>query len=280
MNAMEQLKILKEVNEILQRHSMPQLAYEDVTFTNKTFLVREDKTLAKKIESTNWPSISSAVVYHYTTATSLKSILSSNSLRLYSVEKRYTEAEIVAFCQSYNLKGFLEQENGEPLYKKEMLSTHYISFTDTSWPPVKEDYFWRTFSNGEGVRLKIDVTAQSPNFRRVFYKNNGDSVLQLYSEISNYLDGYGLKFVFGGISRYSAFYLPSELAKEEEYRALYQCWPNAKCQPKSDGKYSYIEVPLGIMGDAGFKFEITEIQTDEELGITGQYSKIVIPRTN
>ncbi|MDD5179923.1 MAG: hypothetical protein PHT15_01520 [Gallionellaceae bacterium] len=90
--------------------------------------------------SGNWLLISvrSATVYHYTSREAAESILSTGIFRLASIEKRLNDGEIVTFCQTHGLLGYLEPDtnSGMPTYRTLLMpQLFYASFTDTSVPP-------------------------------------------------------------------------------------------------------------------------------------------------
>lgn len=72
-----------------------------------------------------------------------------------------------------DLKGYLEKDSaGNPKYRHLIMpNTYYASFTDASLTTDQEQYFWRNFASCDGVRLKIEVTAVNPNFRRLRYEH-------------------------------------------------------------------------------------------------------------
>ena len=63
-----------------------------------------------------------------------------------------------------------------------------------------------------------------------------------------------------GISRLCAFYLPEgKYGKEKECRLICKTWKEIGPQPTGNGLASYIEVPLGVMTESGYKLTILDV---------------------
>lgn len=158
-----------------------------------------------------------------------------------------------------------------------MSNMYYASFTDTNLTVDQEQYFWRTFASTEGVRLKLRVTAKNPNFRKMVYEKTKGKPLGLLYDLTQCIQNkYERNFALSGISRLCAFYLAKEFDVENEYRALYRLWDETVPTLKDDKRFKYISVPLGLMSDVGYQFDIKEIQSNTNLIIPCQYN--VVPR--
>lgn len=278
----KQKSLIDDINSILSSHGITEsIDLSNITITEKTVsdFVKDNQKLSNLIVDAIWPSIDKLTVYHYTSKEAAESILNSDEFRLYSLLKRFTEGEIATFCQNHGLDGYLEKdESGEPKYKSLLMSNmFYASFTDTNITLDQEDYFWRTFASTDGVRLKINVTASNPNFRKMVYEQTKGNPLPLLTELTGAITkSYGKEFILSGISRLCAFYLAKDYDVENEYRALYRYWDGFGPSPQSDGKHQYIGLPLDGLSDTGYRIKIEEIQTNENLNIPSQYA--ITPR--
>ncbi|EMC0408390.1 hypothetical protein H8F06_18195 [Vibrio fluvialis] len=273
----KQKALIDDINSVLSRHGITEsIDLSNITITEQTVsdFVKDNQKLSNLIVDAIWPSIDELTVYHYTSKEAAESILNSGEFRLYSLLKRFTEGEITTFCQNHGLDGYLGQnESGDPKYKSLLMSNmFYASFTDTNLTSDQEDYFWRTFASIDGVRLKLNVTASNPNFRKMVYEKTKGNPLPLLSELTGAIKkSYGREFVLSGISRLCAFYLAKDFDVENEYRALYRYWDGFGPSPQSDGKHQYVGLPLDGLSDTGYRIKIEEIQTDENLNIPSQY---------
>lgn len=269
------------INEVLRAHGVREIGISDITITDKTVndLVKEEKVLSNAIVDKVWPSLDNKVVYHYTSKDAAESILNTSFFRLYNLSKRFTEGEIVTFCENHGLSGYLKEENGEPYYKTQIMKNmYYSSFTDTALTDEQEAYFWRTFAPFDGVRLKLSIQASNPNFRPIVYENKAGQPIGLLSDLVREIrNKHDREFVLSGISRLCAFYLAKDFDVENEYRILFRNWDDGSVKPKTDRGTSYIEIPLGSMGPTGYKIEVLEVQSNETLSIPSRYQ--VQPRS-
>jgi hypothetical protein len=261
--------LIHDINSILTSHGVgTQITVEDIICTENVIVDsgRSDGKLSNAIVGHIWPSIPTKRVYHYTSRESAESILSSGVFRLSNIEKRFSEGEIVTFCGTHELSGYLEpvDESGTPYYRANMMPRlFYASFTDTNVTDEQEDYFWRTFATSDGVRLELEIVAQNPDFRKVFYEQFQGEPIQLLNDMVTTINKkYNVKFILGGISRMCAFYLDGEdFDIENEYRMLYKVWPDFRQQPVTSGGESFVEIPLGgAIADCGYGITVTEVQ--------------------
>lgn len=275
----ENYALIEDINTILEKYKIgTSISLTDITITDKTVsdLVKQDAKLSNAIINHLWPSVKSKIVYHFTSKDAAESILNSGVFRFNNIEKRYNEGEIETFCKTHKLNGYLEKdENGNPLYKGLIMpNTFYASFTDVSLTEKQEEYFWRIFSNDDGVRLKINITALNPDFRKLYYEQTKGHPIELLDHLSNCIQQkYNREFVLKGISRLCAFYLCGEdYGIEGEYRALYRVWENSSSKPKGLGAQSYVELLLGVMNECGYKLDIIEVHAREKPKIPGKYT--------
>lgn len=270
--------LVKDINRILKCNGVQEtITLSDITITDKTIsdLVKPNAKLSDAITNLLWPSIASASVYHYTSKSAAESILGTGIFRLNNIANRYSDGEIVTFCETHNLKGYLEKgENDDPKYRHLIMpNTFYASFTDASLTQEQEEYFWRNFATCDGVRLKIDITASNPNFRKIHYEQNKGKPIQLLSELTKYIrEKYSREFILKGISRLCSFYLSGrDYGIENEYRMLYRVWEGFGPQPKNDGAYSYIELPLNAMSECGYQLKIVEVHATDKPNMPDGY---------
>lgn|GEM_PF-1103930 len=282
MTPIEEIKkmnsLVLDINSILKDSGITEkISLSDITITEKTVsdLVKPNAKLSDIITNFLWPSITSATVYHYTSKTAAESILNTGFFRLNNIANRYTEGEIVTFCKTHGLQGYLEKNvNDDPKYKHLIMpNTFYSSFTDVSLTKKQEEWFWSKFAVCDGVRLRIEITASNPNFRKMRYEQaEGQPISLLSNLISRIRKDYGREFILKGISRLCSFYLSGkDYGIENEYRALYRVWEGFGPQPKTEGSNSFIELPLGVMSECGYKLTITEVHSNEKPNMPTSY---------
>ena len=270
--------LVTDINQILSRNGVQEkITLSDITITDKTVsdLVKQNAKLSDAITNFLWPSITSASVYHYTSRKAAESILKTGIFRLNNIANRYSDGEIKTFCETHDLRGYLEKdENDEPKYKHLIMpNTFYASFTDVLLTKNQEEYFWRNFAACDGVRLKIEITASNPNFRKIQYEQTKGKPIPLLSELTECIRrNYKLEFILKGISRLCAFYLSGkDYGIENEYRALYRVWEGFGPQQKNDGAHSYIELPLNEMSECGYRLNIVEVHAKMKPDMPNSY---------
>ncbi len=279
MQIMSKTAIVNDINAILLRHGIHDtMQLDDITVTNKTVsdMAKQCPRLSDAITGHLWPSVPSASVYHYTSREAAESILSTGIFRLTNIEKRLNDGEIVTFCQTHGLNGYLESDkNGVPTYRTLLMpQLFYASFTEACLSQADEEYFWRNFAASDGVRLTLDITAQNPNFRKIVYEPRLGTPIPLLTDlISTIRQQHMREFVLQGISRLCAFYLCGQsYSREKEYRALFKTWPGVGPQPVGTGPTSYVEVPLNQKTDFGYTFQITEVHARTRPNMPNHYS--------
>ena len=260
MNVIERVKerqnLVADINDVLQRHGMAhRVRLEDLSITDKVVTdgVIQNSPLSEAIINHVWPRIEQETVFHYTTRDSAQSIADSGTFRLYCLLKRYTESEVIEFCQVHGLTGYLEEENGVPKYRTLILpNTFFASFTASSLDDDDERYFWKNFSKDGGARLTLRVVARNPNFRRIVYGG---------------ADRYRRHFILAGISRLCSFYLPAKYSKEFERRAVFRVWAESGVTPGSDGTHEFIEIPFNSAHGTGFELQLLDVQCDDNVTV-------------
>lgn len=273
------LAIVDDINRILSSHGVSVVLHpQDITVTDKTIsdMVKPCPKLSDAITSKLWPTVRSATVYHYTSREAAESILSTGIFRITNIEKRLNDGEIVTFCRTHGLSGYLEQSStGLPTYRTLLMpQLFYASFTDSALQPCDEEYFWRSFASSDGVRLKLEVEATNPNFRKIVYEPQPGVPIPLLADlVSTIRQKYSREFVLQGISRLCAFYLCGQsYSREKEYRLLYKSWPEFGPQPVGMGQSAYVELPLNQMSECGYQLRITEVHARTRPNMPDQYS--------
>jgi hypothetical protein len=281
MNTVEQFlalaqmrnNLVVDINKLLKKFKVSGcITIEDLVITDSSVTDTSQEKLSEFIISSIWPSVSSATVYHYTRKASAESILKTDIFRLTNIEKRYNEGEIVAFCKTHKLNGYLDQDSdGNPAYRKLLMpNTFYASFTDAELTSEEEEYFWRSFAGAEGARLKIKIEATNTNLRHIYYEGKSRP-LPLFEAIRQCVKKHtGLEYTLRGISRLCAFYL-RDYSHEKELRALHKTYEGWGMQPQGVAADSYIEIPLGVENECGYKMTVLEVQASEQLDIPSHY---------
>ena len=260
--------LVRDINTVLIQHGVDKtITLSDLTITDKTVsdLVKPDAPLSEAITNHLWPSISSEVVYHYTSMQAAEAILTSGTFRLTNIQKRCGEGEIETFCKTHDLSGYLNSTgSGAPLYKSLLMpNTYYASFTGSDLTLDRDDYLWTTFATHDGVRLKLNITATNPNFRRIKYEAKTNTPIPLISDLVNIVrQNHGREFILKGISRLCSFYLSGcDYGIENELRMLHRTWEGFGPQPIGQGPGSYIELPMGAMSECGYRIDVLEVKS-------------------
>lgn len=207
---------------------------------------------------------------HFTTLDKLKSILSSKSLRLYTLEKRINEQEFKPFSEDFGLTGYLDDNDGEPYYKTLARDLFYTSFTNIT--PTDEPYLWNVFgARGHGVKIifELSVIKSRSELRPVKYQTKSQAISSLIKTINDRIKNEcNRHFIMRGISRIGAFYLPLgySLEKEEETRLLVKSWGEGPAHDliENDGQYAYIPLNLGACNNQFCNISIVEVQAGEK----------------
>lgn len=270
--------IVADINEILSRHGIAEIMQlQDIQVTDKTIsdILKPGSKLSNAITSALWPSINTETVYHYTSREAAEKILETDIFRLTNIERRLNDGEVVTFCETHELNGYLEKDaNGLPKYRSLLMpQLFYASFTETNLSPDEEEYFWQTFATSDGVRLTLKITATNPNFRKILYEPRRGEPIQLMVDLTSTLRRkYGREFVLQGMSRLCAFYLNGqEYGREKEYRILYKTWPDEGPQPQGSGRDSYVELPINQKTNLGYEICITEVNAETRPNIPDGY---------
>lgn len=226
------------------------------------------------------PILDTSKQAHFTTLDKFRSIVSSNSLRLYTLEKRLNEQEFKPFSEDFGLTGYLDDSDGEPYYKTLARELFYTSFTNAT--PADEPYLWKIFgAGGDGVKIvfELSVTKLRSELRPVKYQTRSQAASSPIKTINERIQNEcGRHFIMRGISRVGAFYLPLgfSLEKEEETRLLVKSWGEGPAHDliKSDGQYTYIPLTLGVGNNLFCNLSIVEVQAGEKCS-KGEVEKLL-----
>jgi hypothetical protein len=269
--------VVTDINNVLSNHKIREtISLDDITITSN--LVHLKKNLSELIVNSLWASIPSATVYHFTKTEVAEKILNSGMLRLTNIAKRISEDEIVTFCKSHGLDGYLDEDaNGVPVYKSDLApGLFYASFTDTNLSEEEQKYFWNEFGSGNGVRLKIQVTARNPDFRKIHYEKNEGKPIALLDDLNKCIQkSCARSYSLQGVSRLCAFYLPGKKYKrEKEYRALFKVFDDVSGPDvKSENGITFIEAPLNEdQQKTGYKFEVIEVCANDRPNMPDSYT--------
>lgn len=271
-------EIASAINTVLASHCVAITIFPDDLVVTENYisdLPFENAKLSDAVTQQIFPSISKAEVFHYTSRNAAESILNTGILRFTSIEKRFSEGEIVSFCKAHGLDGYLALDtNSQPTYRTLLMpNTFYASFTDTKISDEDEKYFWSTFAGNNGVRLRFRVVASNPNFRQMVYGDTRGRPIPLLADLSSMVRSqFNRQFVLKGMSRLCAFYLQGGFAREREYRAMHRVWEPYGPQPVVTGANSYIEIPLGSPGDCGYEFYLTEVHAETRPNMPNRYA--------
>jgi hypothetical protein len=151
---------------------------------------------------------------------------------------------------------------------------YFASFTETNLSPAEEEYFWTNFAQIDGVRLRLNIRAKNPDFRKIVYEQRSGVPLPLLKDLmSTIRQQHGREFVLQGISRLCSFYLCGQsYAREKEYRTLFKAWPDVGPQVVGTGPTSYINIPLNQMTELGYEFHVTEVHARTPPSMPSHYT--------
>lgn len=261
-------RMIERINAILRRHRLQEvISLGDLTITENSVIDsdRQNPKLSGAIIDSLWPSIRSARVYHFTSRVAAEQILNSGIFRLASIQGRLHEHEIVTFCTSHELDGYLEKDSaGISVYRNLIApNTFYASFAGTKLTEEQESTLWRRFASIDGVRITLDIRASNHDFRRVRYEPEGGGPIPLLAELRNAIRiEYEREFRFLGVSRLCSFYLPENgYSVENEHRIVYRVWDGGIEQPTTENGVAFIELPLNKMSSIGYQLDVVDVQS-------------------
>jgi hypothetical protein len=232
--------IVTEINSILDKHGIKEkIKFKNLTITDKTIMnFSSDSTLSNLIANHCWSPVMEENLFHFTNENAAYEIMQSNTLRLYSISKRYTDGEIKTFLQDFNFNYALNNNTLTDEMKDFNNNIFYISFTNKSMNEAKKACL-KHFTTPHGARLEFKIKSSNNNLRVIHYQKGKQ--LLLFKDLQTLAEKYNRKFLFTGISsRFAAFYIPSTYQCEDEIRLLYRNWGKEIVQ--NDGKHNFIEL--------------------------------------
>ncbi|WP_337170172.1 hypothetical protein [Gemmatimonas aurantiaca] len=263
-------RIAIAISDVLAAHGIHEnITWEDIAVTPKVVTdgVGSMQKISSAIIGKLWPSVRQAQVYHYTSEKAAEEILSSQRFRLANIGKRITEGEIETFCVSHGLTGYLEATNGAPLYRTLIEpNTYFACFTDINVDEDEERSFWQSFGP---VRLRFTISAQNPDFRRVYYEPVPQEPIPVLRDlVARVRNDFEREFILRRLSSICSFYLSgARFAWEKETRILWRVWDGSPCRPVGTGPNSYVELELGSMSPCGFELSIVEVCSADPVAV-------------
>ena len=214
-----------------------------------------------------FPRSSEGVYHHYTTYGGFKGIVSSGTVRLFNLHKRFGSGEFRTFCRDHGLDGYLKSGKGdadEGYFSDLMNDLFYISLVgeDTS----DSIHCWERFAaDHRGVRLsfKIRLAHNYRNFRAVTYQK--PDCIPAFREIKEAYAAHGLTFINSGLSRMPGFYQRKDFTCQSEHRLLAKRFPGAPNEfpfavhEEGKGSIKFIESDLTTQEHPWFNLELLSI---------------------
>lgn len=202
----------------------PQFDFPDdeVTFWRDQVLIGVNGVrVTDRICELLFPKAPSAIYYHFTKFDSFSSIISSATIWLHNLHKRFKDAEFRLFCEDHGLDGYLARSTRYPtrLCYQELMDDLF-SLSLVADAQKNSDQLWWDFGDcHKGVRLGFDVRADNhPDFRRIAYQTN--KKLPFFHQLQQEFGRFELKFLVAGVSRFPAYYICSDFREESEWRLL------------------------------------------------------------
>lgn len=251
--------IFDNVTSILNAHKINYIPNSgDIKAQGKTLLFSSE--LSNIIKNFTWPSITQQITaFHFTSEEKAEGIINSQTFRLGSIGKRFSEHEVETFCLSHSFNGWLEADtNGEKFLKKDMGNTYYGSFTDGSLTDMQQQPLWNRFAQNGGVRLTFKITPSTftdIHFKRIYYESTPNKPINILDAFQKLAEKHKLKFSFTGQNTESAFYLlKKNYAVEHEYRILIRKWD--ECIPVSSDANGNTWIDILINADTKYKLRL------------------------
>ena len=230
------------INSIFQKHGIKnKISGADIEFSNSFLWDKQYSVWNEELDSTlylrkrklsdiifnhYYKKPENTTFYHFTSYNNFISIVKNKELWLFNLIKRFNEGEFRLFYSDHGFTGYETNTDheGTIMSKSLMSQTYYISFARASTIPLEEEEnLWYSFGDGGlGVRLEFEITPNYPDFRNIFYKQEGLAGNQLLiNELSNEIKRkYNRIFSIAGLSKIGGFYLQGDFDTEHETRLL------------------------------------------------------------
>lgn len=270
------------LNELFSRNGLQiSITADDLQFLEEVVMDAnsEARPLTVALTSAISPAILSGEFFHYTRREAATAILSSQSLRMTSVEKRIEEDEIEGFLRKFGFNHplSLDPDTNEARYRTSIArELFYTSFTDTSLSLDEEKYFWDTFARADGARLKFKIELQSGCLRHMVYGDDIEKWSRFFREVSELTQKMlGKIFFWGDSATVCALHLPDSYDVEKETRLLTR--RSCGLLLANDAGTEYLELKFGFNDPIKVDLKLLEIQTDQP--VADNCGAIVSPRT-
>ncbi|QNK78343.1 hypothetical protein H7F37_04450 [Winogradskyella sp. PAMC22761] len=270
-------ELVSDINSILEKYNIEKRINKSMIRFNADYigniLYVKDKTLSHIIFNHYFPKPNKKTFYHYTTFQNAENIIKSKKLRLYNLNKRFSDGEFQAFYEEHGMDGYKDGKvimDVDCSTKGIMSDIYYISLTGSGYGTIHNN-LWKDFGeDGEGIRLEFSVTPKTDDFREVYYsKNNDETNIPLLKNMFNSIKNkYGKPLNFTNSSKIGSFYIRGKFKNENEYRLIikrdsddygaYHLEPNVT---NNSELISYIEIPFK---NKFAEFELKSIQLGYE----------------
>ena len=276
---MQEVNLRRDLSQSILQYVGVSVCLTDIVIDGSTVMLR--RAASDAIKNVIWPKHQSQLeLYHFTSAKSAQSIISSSVFRLTCILKNISEAEISTFLRTHRLTGgFEKDENGCPHYVVDARNTFIGCFTLATISGEQEATLWQRFASNGGVRLKFRLTPSQfsdIHFRQMYYENSPVPITIL-DKLSEIASSYNRKFSFEGQSTMAAFNLPaSDYEAEREQRLLIRVWDNYIKINGTDIS-SYVELPLSE-DYFGMKLELVEYHSETSSVCELPYGCLYSPR--
>jgi hypothetical protein len=266
-------ELVSDINTIFKKHGIMEEVNKGMVKFNADFIGNildiSDKKLSNIIFDHYFPKPNKGTYYHYTSFRNAESIVKSGKLKLYNLNKRFTDGEFVTFYDEHGMEG---HKKGEVVLgidtsgKGIMSDIFYISLTRSKSGELNNS-LWKDFGeDGEGVRLEFLITTKTDDFREVYYsKNHDDKNIPLLKDLLGSIKAkYGKPFNFTYSSKIGAFYIKGKFRNENEFRFVikrtsddYGAYHLNPTMTDSLNSIGFIEVPFS---NDYAEFELKTIQ--------------------
>lgn len=257
----------EELNRMFERRAVAlRVSQADFTFASEYVTdIHRERRISGFLTEQFSPPIHEGEFYHYTSAVGLEKIITSNLLRLTSLQKRASEDEIKLFLRrfGYNYPLQTDPETKAPRYLTSIAPRiFYLSLTEsTAITAAKDGTLWNNFAGNDGARLKFRMKPQSGNLRRMMYGGQVDALADLFRELTEITQRVlGKPFFWADAGIVCALQLPFSYETEAEIRLIAR--RDMELPYGRDGDVEYLEVKLGHIPQIGLEVVLTEIQTN------------------
>lgn len=255
-------------NKVMTKHSLPvRAAATDFVFADKCVLLGmsfDGERLANTLFDQLFPRSPAGIYHHYTSYGGFKGIVSSGSLRLYNLHKRFASGEFRTFCRDHGLDGYLRTGAGGSevgYFAALMTDLFYTSLVDAK--AADSDLHWERFADRHrGVRLtlRISLAPKYPNFRAVTYQQ--PDCVPAFKDLKAAFNSEGLNFVNSGLCRMPGFYQRQDFSSQFEHRLLAKRFPGVpkefpfSVRDEGNGSIKFIESDLTTNGHPWFNIKL------------------------